>query len=139
MVLIRPGDSDVHYSAGTRHPGPDPDDPIPPWDPATEVKPRRQPGYEHLGIEAEEPIEWEARLPVPDEENRTTVVVRARSHEEALARVLAKWDELRGGDGPRPGLRDRLRMRIRGGGSGRGGIHVEDSGFDPTDDLRPRP
>ena len=135
IVLIRPGDADVHYSAGIVHPESAPDNPILPWDPATELKPRWQPGYEHLGIEADQPIEWEARLPVPDEENRTTVVVWARSHEEAWALADAELDRLRGWErsARRLRLRDRLRRRVRGGG-----IYVVDSGFDPADDLRPK-
>jgi len=97
--------------------------------PAPSVGPRWQAGYEHLGLVTEEPIEWEARVPVPSEDDRTTVVVRARSHEEALPLALEEWERIR----PpwRPSWRQRLRMW-----RGRG-IYVQDSGFDPYDDLRP--
>ena len=98
--------------------------------PAPTVRARRQPGYEHLDLVTEEPIEWEARLPVPSERDRTAVVVRARSHEEALTLALEEWERIRPPWKPR--WRDRLRMW-----RGRG-IYVEHSGFDPVDDLRPR-
>src|SRR3954452_19270650 len=63
VVLIRPGDSEVHYSAGTQPPSPDPEEgTLPEWPAGREVPRRRQPGFEHLDLIAEDEIEWEVRM-----------------------------------------------------------------------------
>ena len=124
VVYIRAGEDDFYHSAGAVLPDDDPPPPV--WKPGTVVPRRRWRGYEHLDIASKEPIEWEARLPVG------RVVVRARSHEEALSLAYREWDRRRPAPKPPPWWR-RWWLGLR-----RRGIYVEDTGFDPYDDLRPR-
>jgi hypothetical protein len=65
VVLIRLGDSDVHYSAGRLQPPPEPDDEedLPVWPEGRQVARRRLPGKEHLDLVTDEPIAWTVRLP----------------------------------------------------------------------------
>src|SRR3954452_7419269 len=91
VVLIRPGDSEVHYSAGTQPPSPDPEEgTLPEWPAGREVPRRRQPGFEHLDLIAEDEIEWEVRMePGPE--------VGARPDQaETVRRALASTDGVSG-------------------------------------------
>lgn len=65
VVLLRLGDDDFHYSAGTRQPPPveGDDEHFPVWPDGKRVARRRLPGMEHLDIVADEPIAWQVRFP----------------------------------------------------------------------------
>lgn len=56
-VLIRLADSE-YYSAG-RKTAKD----LEPWPEGMVVEPRREPGFEHLDLVADEPVPWQVRLP----------------------------------------------------------------------------
>jgi hypothetical protein len=73
VVLIRLADSDVHHSAGSRRPPPEPGDDFPVWPEGRTVSPRRLPGMEHLDLQSAEPIAWEVRLPRPVSRRRAEV------------------------------------------------------------------
>jgi hypothetical protein len=58
VVLVLVDDDPDHLSAGVRHPG----EGLATWPEGRTVQRRREPGMEHLDIEADQPIRWEARL-----------------------------------------------------------------------------
>jgi hypothetical protein len=64
VVVIRLGDSDVHYSAGARPPRPEDFDeaPLPEWRAGTEVPRRRERGFEHLDLVTDDELDWDVRV-----------------------------------------------------------------------------
>jgi hypothetical protein len=63
VVYIRPGDSDVYYSAGLRHPDSGEDDETPIWPDGTVVSRRREEGREYLDrTPNDSPIDWQIQL-----------------------------------------------------------------------------
>jgi hypothetical protein len=166
LVLVLLGDADDHYSAGTQQPPPvegdDADFPV--WPEGKRVGRRRQPGMEHLDLVSEEPIAWAVRFPrrmsarqaerdaerlraavAPDmdvSELRCQVergrdkadavlrfIVFARSHDEAM-KVVLDIDDRSMGQIPYP-VQEL-------GGDGQGWV-MDDTGWDPMDDIRPLP
>lgn len=159
VVLVRPGDSDVYYSAGTSHPTDDSDD-LPVWPERATVQRRRHPGMEHLDISADQPLRWMVRLPrqLPAEgfrEHARRVAdalaaydavsevrieggtrpfeavfrfsVLARSHAEALERVLAVDQR----------TSDAAPLAVDGVTLREGGAVYVETGWNPYDDIRP--
>ncbi len=62
VVLIRPGDSTQHYSAGHRNPGGDDLDDLPVWPEGKELERRRDPHHAYLDRPADSPpIPWRVR------------------------------------------------------------------------------
>jgi hypothetical protein len=156
LVLIRPADSDVYYSAGRRN-----SREYPTWPDGKQVRRRRWKGMEHLDIAADEPIAWQVRLPRrvsvrhPEDDlerlrellgadeavadlraelqtgdDRVDAVfrfvVRARSHREAMKLVVAVEGRSMG-QVPYPAEE----IAPAGGG------WMDEMGWDPYDDVRP--
>lgn len=152
VVLIRVGDSDVHYSAGAQPPPPRPEEPTAPeWPAGREVPRRRQAGYEHLDLVAEDEIEWEVHMePGP--------AIGARPDRmEAVRRALVGTEGVSGvevGAGDEGGLAVRFIVAARSHADAvRRALSAQDgilaalprpartayvsTGFDPSDGVRP--
>jgi hypothetical protein len=62
VVLVRPADSDVHYSAGARRPEPEQSSGLPPWPEGQELPRRRASGLEYLHRSPDAaPVLWRVR------------------------------------------------------------------------------
>jgi hypothetical protein len=112
VVLVRLEDSDVHWSAGRRQPDETQGftDPLPVWSNETRVERRRCPGYEHLDLVTEHPIDWEVvvRPPRLHSERHTESVREALEVLPGLGRIHVSVEE----DGE-PGLVARFVVSAR--------------------------
>jgi hypothetical protein len=166
VVLVRLGDDDFHYSAGTRQPPPveGDDEDFPVWPDGMRVARRRLPGMEHLDLRADEPIAWHVRFPRrvskrqaerdaerlldalahdADFSEPRCDVERGRERADAVLRftVLARTHE--------QAMRLVLAIRERSFrqvpypveelGGGPVGWVMDSTGWDPMDDIRPAP
>jgi hypothetical protein len=151
VVVIRLGDSDVHYSAGARPPRPEEfgEASVPEWRAGTEVPRRRQRGYEHLDLITDDEIDWEVRFGLgPDVGAHPEYAGGVRAAVEASPGASGVEVEPNGGGG----LAVRFVVRARSHAEAvRHAVRVQDRavavlypptgpvyvGFDPTDAVRP--
>lgn len=158
VVLVRPGDEDVHYSAGAVNPS-DAEEAYLDWPEGRAVERRRRAGMEHLDVAAAEPLTWAVRLP------RNVLAEQFDAHAHAVSDALAAHEAVsdvtvEAGDGPGDAIfrftvpaRDHaaaLRIVLAAQRDADGaapaafegrplgpGPHYLPTGWDPHDDIRP--